>query len=86
MLKISYREQFFKDLKSIKDKPIRDRIVQKTLEFEKKDGPLGKKLSNVPYWSVRVGKHRIIFEKEGNKVDFLKIIARKFKYRELRKF
>ena len=52
MLKVNYREQFFKDLKNIKDKVLRERIVKKTLEFEKRDKPLGKKLENMPYWSV----------------------------------
>jgi len=59
--------------------------VQKTLEFEKHDEPLDKKLSNSPYWSARVGKYRIIFGKEGDNIDFLKVIARKFNYRELRR-
>ena len=45
--------------------------MQKTLEFEKHDEPLDKKLSNSPYWSARVGKYRIIFGKEGDNIDFL---------------
>ena len=84
MLKIHYRKQFLKDLKKIKDKILRERIVKKTLEFEKQDKLLGKKLENVPYWSIRVGNYRLIFEKTGNEIDFYRILARKFKYRELR--
>jgi|TARA_Y100000034_G_scaffold109960_1_gene141693 mRNA-degrading endonuclease YafQ of YafQ-DinJ toxin-antitoxin module len=49
MFKIHYREQFFKDLKKIKDKILRERIVKKTLEFEKQDKPLGKKLEHIHY-------------------------------------
>ena len=84
MLRIYYREQFFKDLKEIKNKDIRERIVKKTLEFEKRDNPLGKKLEGVVYWSVRVEKYRIIFEKKGNDIDFYRVLKRKFKYRELK--
>jgi mRNA-degrading endonuclease RelE of RelBE toxin-antitoxin system len=84
MLKLYYREQFYKDLEDIKDKTLRERIVKKTLEFENRDEPLGKKLEGVPYWSVRVGNYRVIFEKKGQDIDFYRILARKFKYRELR--
>lgn len=78
MLKIHYRESFLKDLENIKDKILRDRIVKKTLEFENRNTPLGKKLHNVSYWSVHVGNYRIIFEKKGNDIDFYRILARKF--------
>jgi mRNA-degrading endonuclease RelE of RelBE toxin-antitoxin system len=64
MLRVHYREQFYEDLKEIKNRTIRERIVNKTLEFETRDKPLGKKLEGVPYWSVRVGKYRVIFEKK----------------------
>ena len=84
MLKIFYREEFYKDFKKIKDKHFRERTLHKTLEFENKDKPLGKKLKNVPYWSVRLGKYRIIFEKKVDEIDFYRILKRKFKYRELR--
>ena len=47
MLKLHYREQFYKDLEDIKDKTLRERIVNKTLEFENRDEPLGKKLEEV---------------------------------------
>lgn len=63
MSKIHYREQFYKDLKEIRDKNIRERVVNKTLEFETREQPLGKKLEGVPFWSVRVGKYRIILKR-----------------------
>ncbi len=84
MLKLYYREEFYKDLKNIKDTSLRNRIVKKTLEFENRDEPMGKKLESVPYWSVRVANYRIIFEKKGDEIDFYRILARKFNYRELR--
>ena len=84
MLKVHYRELFFKDLKNIKDKSLQRKIVKKTLEFEQRSEPFGKKLKNVPYWSLRVEGYRIIFEKKDNDIDFYRILARKFKYRELK--
>lgn len=83
MNKIHYMEEFYKDLKHIKDNSLRKRIVNKTLEFEKKDKSVGKKLEGVPYWSVRVGKYRVIFENHINGIYFYRILPRKFNYREL---
>ena len=83
MFVLGYKPSFYKDLEEIKDKKVREQIFDKTLELEKRT-PIGKKLKGCPYWSIHVGKYRIIYEMKGKNIDFLRILLRRFKYRELR--
>ena len=60
------------------DKKIKDRILNKLLELEE-NPQLGKHLIGIPYWSLRIGKYRIIYEVEQNK---LKIYIISIKHRK----
>ena len=83
MFTLNYKPSFYKDLeKVVKDKLIRKQVIDKTLELEKR-APIGKKLKDNPFWSIHVGRFRIIYEISGNKIDFLRILPRKYGYREI---
>lgn len=84
MFILSYKPSFYKDLeKVVKDRTVRQQIINKTLELEER-APIGKKLVGNPYWSIHVSKYRIIYEMKGNSIDFLRILPRRFDYRELK--
>ncbi len=81
---LEYKPLFYNDIeKGVKDRVIRKQIINKTLELEDR-APLGKKLVNCPYWSIPVGKFRVIYEIEGNKITFLRVLPRKKEYREIK--
>ena len=83
MYTLTYKPSFYIDLeKNVKDKPLQKQIIDKTLELEKR-APIGKKLKGNPFWSIHVGKFRVIYEIKGNDIDFLRILPRKHDYREL---
>ncbi len=81
MFKLLFRESFYNDLKRIRDTVLVRRIKDKVLELE--NHGLGKKLAGNPYWSLRVGDCRIIYLLEGETIEVIKILKRKYGYREL---
>ncbi|GAI26216.1 unnamed protein product, partial [marine sediment metagenome] len=73
---LSYKPTFYKDLeKNVKDRLIRKQIIDKTFELEKR-APIGKRLKGYPFWSIHVGKFRVIYEIKGNDIDFLRVLPR----------
>ena len=83
MFTLFFKPSFYKDLeKTVKDKIIRKQIINKTLKLEKR-APIGKKLKSNPFWSIHVGKFRIIYEIKGNKVYLLRILPREHDYKEI---
>jgi mRNA-degrading endonuclease RelE of RelBE toxin-antitoxin system len=82
MYNLTFRESFFKSLKSVKDKRILGDISRK-IEQLKYRAPLGKKLIGNPFWSIRVERYRIIYAINGQDIEIIVLLQRKFDYREL---
>ena len=83
MFILHYKPLFYKDLdKVVKDKLVRKQIIDKTLELENR-APIGKKLQGNPFQSIHVGKFRVIYEIKENEIEFLRILPRKYGYREI---
>ncbi|MFH1592033.1 MAG: type II toxin-antitoxin system RelE/ParE family toxin [Candidatus Woesearchaeota archaeon] len=82
MNKIEIKEDFFKSLKIVKDKSILRSILDKIQQLKNRV-PIGKKLVDSPYWSIRVDKFRIIYRFKGEVVTIIRLLPRKFDYREL---
>jgi mRNA-degrading endonuclease RelE of RelBE toxin-antitoxin system len=84
MFTLIYRPAFYRDLeKIVKDRDLRGDIISKTSQLKFR-APIGKRLRGYPYWSIRIGGFRIIYQLQGQNVDFLRIIPRDRDYRELR--
>ncbi|MBS3155920.1 type II toxin-antitoxin system RelE/ParE family toxin [Candidatus Woesearchaeota archaeon] len=79
---IEIKEDFFKSLKIVKDNSTLKTIHQK-IEQLKDRCPVGKKLVNSPYWSIRIDRYRIIYRFKGDKVTIIRLLPRKYSYREL---
>lgn len=83
MYKLEYKSTFYDDLKTIvKDKSDRKRILKK-LQDMKCGKVSGKKLKHNAYWSLRIGRFRIIYQKYESKLVFFRIILREHNYKEL---
>ena len=82
MFSLLFSEEFEKSFSKLKDKNIRKQIWKKILELEKR-APLGKKLKGNPFWSVHIGKYRVIYKLEGNQIWVADILQRKHDYREV---
>lgn len=82
MNKIEFKEEFFKSIKIVKDNRILKSIHKKINQL-KEHVPLGKKLVNSPYWSIRVEKYRIIYRFKDDLVTIIRLLPRKYEYREL---
>ena len=57
--------------------------ISKKLKMLEQKAPLGKKLIGNPFWSIRIGKHRLIYKIEGKTIYIVDILQRKNKYREV---
>ncbi len=86
MYKLIIKEQFDHSFSKIKDAKIKKQVWKKVLELKRR-APIGKKLVGNPYWSIRVGKFRIIYilHKHVTEVELIDILTRKRQYREVRK-
>jgi mRNA-degrading endonuclease RelE of RelBE toxin-antitoxin system len=47
--------------------------------------PMGKKLVGNPYWSIHIGKFRVIyiFHKHSSEIEIVDLLSRKHDYREI---
>jgi mRNA-degrading endonuclease RelE of RelBE toxin-antitoxin system len=47
--------------------------------------PMGKKLVGNPYWSIHIGKFRVIyiFHKHSYEIEIVDLLSRKHDYREI---
>ncbi|VVB51184.1 Uncharacterised protein [uncultured archaeon] len=45
--------------------------------------PIGKKLVGNPYWSIHIGKYRVIyiFHKHSSEIEIIDLLSRKHDYR-----
>lgn len=84
MFQIFLSDRFKREMERL-DKPVREQIEGKIWELENYP-MIGKKLRHSPYWSLRVGKHRVIYEVlwSGNLIRILRVLEREKDYRELR--
>jgi len=76
-------ERFEKSFSNIRDTEIRKQIWKKVCQLEI-HAPLGKKLKGNPYWSLHIGRYRVIYEMKGNELHIADILEREHEYRELR--
>jgi len=83
MNSISFSESFDKSFSRIKDKSVKKQIWDKILELEDR-APIGKKLKGHPFWSVHIGKYRLVYHLESEQITIAHLLERKFEYRELR--
>ena len=82
MFNLILSELFDKTFSKLKDNPAKKQIWKKILELENR-APIGKKLRGNPYWSIHIGRYRIIYELKGNQVIIADILLRKQGYREI---
>ena len=85
MYDLVFHESFEKSFSKIADKQTRQQIWKKILELEEY-APRGKHLVGNPYWTLRVGGHRVIylFHPALRVIRIVDILERKHQYRELR--
>ena len=82
MNSILFSETFDKSFSKIKNKETKKQIWKKILELESR-APLGKKLKGNPYWSIHIGRFRVIYELQGQTIKIADILERKHDYKEL---
>ena len=84
MYDLEFEKDFIKAFSKIKNKVIRKQIYSKLKELKLRV-PIGKKLHNNIYWSLKVNQYRIIY-KFDNKIKIvfiINILNRKNDYKEL---
>ena len=69
MYVLLFDQKFKTDLKKL-DKSVRDRILNKVFQLEKYP-ELGKHLIAIDLWSLRIGKHRVLYTIKKNKLQVL---------------
>ena len=86
MFRLLFREAFGKSLSKLRDKEARGRVLGKIEELKER-APLGKKLFGYSYWSIHVGRLRVIYEmrRERGEIEIIELLERKRKYRELKR-
>lgn len=84
MYRILFDKKFKRDISKF-DKQIRDRILDKVFELEESP-ELGKHLIGIDLWSLRIGKYRVLYKIEHNKLQvfILTVEHRKDVYRNLK--
>ena len=85
MFKLVFREAFSKSFKRL-EKSIQTQVKNKILKL-KQNRFIGKKLSGYPYWSIHIGKFRVIYQvhQREMKIELIEILQRKHDYKELKK-
>ncbi|MBI3412739.1 MAG: type II toxin-antitoxin system RelE/ParE family toxin [Candidatus Aenigmarchaeota archaeon] len=83
MFKLIFKEQFDRSFSKIRDNSDRAQIWKKIQQL--KEYPVGKKLVGNPYWSVHVGKYRVLYvlHSHASEIEIIDIIRRKHSYREV---
>ena len=84
MYELIIKEQFDKSFSKIRDLKTKKQIWAKILEL-KTMAPMGKKLVGNPYWSIHIGKFRVIYilHKHSSEIEIVDILSRKHDYREI---
>lgn len=83
MFTLIFSEQFDKNFSKIKDKKVKKRIWKKILQLETQ-APLGKKLKGNPFWSIHIGRFRVIYSMDQPEIVIADVLERKKSYRELK--
>ncbi len=83
MFKLIFKEQFDKSFSKIRDNSDRSQIWKKIQQL--KEYPAGKKLVGNPYWSIHVGRYRVIYvlHSHVSEIEIVDILRRKHGYREI---
>ncbi|KCZ72098.1 cytotoxic translational repressor of toxin-antitoxin stability system [Candidatus Methanoperedens nitroreducens] len=84
MYELIIKEQFDKSFSEIKDVKTKRQVWNKILELKTR-APIDKKLVGNPYWSIHIGKFRVIyvFHKHIQEIEIVDILNRKHGYREI---
>jgi len=84
MYELIIKEQFDQSFSKIKDVKTRRQVWNKILELKTR-APIGKKLVGNPYWSIHIGRFRVIyvFHKHSQEIEIVDILSRKHGYREI---
>lgn len=82
MRKLSFSESFDKSFSAIRDICLKKRILLKIKQLKLR-APIGKKLKDYPYWSLRIGKFRVVYLIQGQDIFVIDILERKKDYRNL---
>ncbi|MCK4796910.1 MAG: type II toxin-antitoxin system RelE/ParE family toxin [Spirochaetes bacterium] len=82
MYELIIKEQFDSSFSKLKDVKIKKQVWNKVLELKTR-APIGKKLVGNHYWSIHVGKLRIIyvFHKHSNEIEIVDLLMRKHDYK-----
>jgi mRNA-degrading endonuclease RelE of RelBE toxin-antitoxin system len=82
MYELIIKEEFDRSFSRLKDVKIEKQIWNKVLELKTR-APIGKKLVGNPYWSIHVGKFRIIyvFHKHSHEIEIVDLLMRKHDYK-----
>ena len=85
-MNVTFKEDFAKDLRAIRDKSLLRRVRAVIEEFERAQRPnevsgLKKLKGGGNYYRVRVGDYRVGLEIEGDSVTFMRFLDRKEIYR-----
>jgi len=82
-LELFFRKAFIDSLNAL-EKSLKEQVKKKVLSL-KNNPKLGKHLQAEPYFSLRIGKLRIIYRVESEKTIIIDLLKRKHNYRELKK-
>ncbi len=83
MFTLIFKEQFDKSFSKIKNNSDKKQIWKKVQQL--KEHPFGKKLVGNPYWSIHVGKYRVLYvlHSHAGEIEVVDILRRKHNYREI---
>jgi len=86
MFKLIFKEKFERSFSKL-DKPLKIQVWDKIQQL-KMAAPLGKRLIGNSYWSLHIGKYRVIYilHHHTQEVEIIDLWERKHDYRELRNF
>ena len=84
MYKILFDREFKKDIDKL-DKHLKKRILEKIFQLEKFP-ELGKHLIGIDLWSLRIGKHRVLYKIRDKQLEILVLTLehRKKVYRDFK--
>ncbi|MEK6958179.1 MAG: type II toxin-antitoxin system RelE/ParE family toxin [archaeon] len=83
MFQLLFRKAFQKSFSKLQ-KLDQERLRKKVWAL-KDDYLLGKKLVGYPYWSLRVGRFRVIYEvrKNDSEIEVIELLERKHDYKDI---
>ena len=82
-MELFFRKAFVDSFNAL-EKSLKIQVKKKVLWL--KDNPdFGKHLKAEPYFSLHIGKSRVIYRIEGEKIIIIDLLKRKHNYRELKR-